>query len=200
MWNFTCSHCDWSLWPEVQALTLPCLSSRAFLGSQANMSILRVRKTLEAVIWKSWMCPDFIPRGSEQPGTAGQNQWHYLLISVRGLGFSVMAEKTCNTRRERFNQEYCWKSSKTNKWKIVNSRHFVTTIAWVSQNQDREFNIFYPGINIWSETKWKDDFCLCLSCFYFPVLQENIFSCSVWFSSCFYATTHQPWVCLLKKY
>lgn len=57
------------------------------------MSMLRVRKTLEAVIWKSWMCPDFIPKGSEQPGTAGQDQWHYLLISVRGLDFLLWQEK-----------------------------------------------------------------------------------------------------------
>lgn len=47
----TCSHCDWSLCPAVQALTLPCLSSRAFPGSQVNMSMLTVRKILEAVIW-----------------------------------------------------------------------------------------------------------------------------------------------------
>lgn len=60
------------------------------------MSMLRVRKTLEAVIWKSWMCPDFIPRGSEQPGTAGQDhasKWPYLLISVRDLGFLLWQRK-----------------------------------------------------------------------------------------------------------
>lgn len=91
-----------------------------------------------------------------------------------GFWFSVTAKKTCDTRRKRFNQEFCWKNSKTDTWKIVNSRHFVSTIAWVNQNQDREFNIFYPGINLWSKTKWKDDFCPCLSYFYFPVLQENI--------------------------
>lgn len=85
-----------------------------------------------------------------------------------------MARKTCDTWRKRFNQDYCWKNLKTNKWKIVDSRHFVSTIAWVSQNQDREFNVFYPVINLWSKTKWKDDFCLCLSYFYFLVLHENI--------------------------
>lgn len=90
--------------------------------------------------------------------------------------FFVMAEKIYNTWRKRCNQGYCRRHSKTNKWKIVNSRHFVSTIAWVSQNQDREFNIFYLGINLWSETKWKDDFCLRLSYFYFPLLQENIVS------------------------
>lgn len=39
------------------------------------------------------MCPDFIPRGSEQPGTAGQDQCHYLLISVRDLGFLLWQRK-----------------------------------------------------------------------------------------------------------
>lgn len=47
----TWSHCDWSLCPAVQALTLPCLSNRALPGSQVNMSMLSVLKMLEAVTW-----------------------------------------------------------------------------------------------------------------------------------------------------
>lgn len=63
----TCSHCDWSLWADVHALTLPCLSSRALEGSQENMSMLRVWNTLEEDIWSSWTCPLFMPMGSEHP-------------------------------------------------------------------------------------------------------------------------------------
>lgn len=47
----TCNHCDW--WLEVQAFTLPCLSSLAFLGSQVKMSMLSDLKTLEEVTWGS---------------------------------------------------------------------------------------------------------------------------------------------------
>lgn len=121
-----------------------------------------------------------------------------LIYLCKRFRFSVMEKKTSNSWRKGFNQVYCWRNLQTDRGKIANSRHFISTLPWKNQKQDREFNIFYPGINLWRQTNRKDDFCLFLSCFFLSsrLLLFPLFSLIFSF---FYAMSHQPCVCLLRK-
>lgn len=120
------------------------------------------------VLYMSW----FHPQGFRATWNSKIRSLTLPAYLCKWFKFSITEKKTSNSWRKGFNQDYCWRNLQTNKWKIANSRHFISTLP---QKNKKAENVFYPGINLWRETNRKNDFQLFLSRFYFPVQQLAIF-------------------------